>query len=69
MAIFVFFRLTDIGKALCRHENFQGLISITLISPFSRTQIDPTYTLPTKEQKEFDDCQMIYLNCIPNTQF
>jgi len=53
----------SIGQALCKHENFSGLQDIMFITPFSRTLIHRGYELSTEEQKEFDDCQIVYLSC------
>ena len=53
------------GQALCKHENFGGLIDIILIPPKSRTMIIPNTELSNNEQVEFDNCQIVYLSCHP----
>lgn len=61
--IFTSNRLTAIGKALCKHEGFSGLIEILLTKPFKRTRINPGLKLSSAEQTEFEECQTIYLSC------
>ena len=62
-------RLTVMGKALCKHENFGELIDIILIPPKSRTMIMPNTELSDDEQVEFDNCQIVYLSCLPKLSY
>ena len=62
-------RLTVMGQALCKHENFGELIDIILIPPKSRTMIFPNTELSDDEQVEFDNCQIVYLSCHPKLSY
>merc|ERR1740137_390399 len=61
-------KITSIGEALCKHENFEGLRDIAFLTPFTRTIVNPSYQLPAEEQDEYDSCQIIYLSCISSSQ-